>query len=323
MMSVRLVSVGTTYRSVRLVTFLLVIWLLTPWWGSARLVLLHVHRRFLTFILALVVVGLLISPSKALPNLRLSGAIWPMAATQVAHYAAELVGLTLLLWVCGMLTRRAALLVIVPGVPAVIATHTRTALIATVVGLLVGGLSLFTASRRVRRALSGAILAVVIIGLPLSSLLTSWAHRGQDSSQLTSLTGRTKAWAPVFAAQRPLTNKIFGSGLSNGGVNAPPHTGLNGLPIDSGWVLTYQDQGIFGDVLEGAIFLFLVLTAVMRPRGPARAMALFLIVYCLIASFTESGMGVASAYLLDLTVAASLLALPATKDTFGMGIAGA
>ena len=42
-------------------------------------------------------------------------------------------------------------------------------------------------------------------------------------------------------------------------------------------------------------------------------MALFLIIYCLFASFTETGMGEASPYLLDLTVAASLLVIPTTN----------
>ena len=32
MMSVRLVGLGTDFRSVRLVVFLAVLWLLTPWW---------------------------------------------------------------------------------------------------------------------------------------------------------------------------------------------------------------------------------------------------------------------------------------------------
>jgi hypothetical protein len=53
--------------------------------------------------------------------------------------------------------------------------------------------------------------------------------------------------------------------------------------------------------------LSLLLIAAFRPRGPTRAMALFLLVYCLIASFTETGLGQASTYMLDLTIAASLL----------------
>jgi hypothetical protein len=42
-------------------------------------------------------------------------------------------------------------------------------------------------------------------------------------------------------------------------------------------------------------------------------LALFLILYCLFASFTETGMGEASTYLLDLTVAASLLVFPSAR----------
>ena len=47
----------------------------------------------------------------------------------------------------------------------------------------------------------------------------------------------------------------------------------------------------------------------------------YLIVYCLIASFSESGLGGASQYLLDLTVAASLLTLPsATGSGLSFGL---
>ena len=96
---------------------------------------------------------------------------------------------------------------------------------------------------------------------------------------------------------------------------------MNGLPIDSSWLSIYQDQGIVGEVLVGAIFMLLLLTALCRARGPTRALALFLIVYCLIAGISESGLGGASPYLLDLTVAASLVTLPSatgTDLTFGL-----
>jgi hypothetical protein len=106
----------------------------------------------------------------------------------------------------------------------------------------------------------------------------------------------------VLSEQRPETNKIFGSGMTN--------DEAAGLAIDSSWLATYQNQGLVGDVLIGSIFIFMLINAFLRPRGPARAMALYLIVYCIIASFTESGMGEASQYALDMAVAASLL-LPA------------
>jgi hypothetical protein len=111
----------------------------------------------------------------------------------------------------------------------------------------------------------------------------------------------------VFSNPRPESNVILGSGLSN--------DSIDGLPIDSSWVATYQDQGIVGDVFDGVMLLFLLLTALLRPRSPARAVALYLIVYCLVASFFETGLGTASTYALDLTVAASLLAAPSMSQT--------
>jgi hypothetical protein len=95
-------------------------------------------------------------------------------------------------------------------------------------------------------------------------------------------------------------NQLFGNGLSN--------KSFNGLPIDSNWVATYIDLGWFGIVVQVAFLLLLLLTAVTHVRGLRRATALFLTVYCITASFTEVGPSDASPYLLDLFVAASLLA---------------
>ena len=59
-----------------------------------------------------------------------------------------------------------------------------------------------------------------------------------------------------------------------------------------------------------AFLLVIFLAAWTRPAGPRRAIAIFLVVYCVVASFTETGLGDASPYLLDLAVAASLVAVP-------------
>lgn len=75
-------------------------------------------------------------------------------------------------------------------------------------------------------------------------------------------------------------------------------------------------------MLEACMFLVLLLTALLRPRGPTRALALYLIVYCLFASYTDTGMGEASIYLLDLSLAASLLVPrggPLTTNRFFRG----
>ena len=206
-MSVRLVSLGTAYRSIRLIAFLLVLWLLTPWWGRRDLLILRSQVRVLTVILGSVVLGLLISPGAARPNGRLSGLIWPIPSTQVAHFAAELVGLTALLWICRLVPGRRAVLIIIPAMIILVLTHTRTALIAMIIALLTASVSLFLTSQRVRKTTAVVLLVVVMIGIPASPFLTHWLVRGQNSQQLSQLTGRTKAWTLVLSNHRPTTNR--------------------------------------------------------------------------------------------------------------------
>jgi hypothetical protein len=65
--------------------------------------------------------------------------------------------------------------------------------------------------------------------------------------------------------------------------------------------------------VEAALVLVLILLAITHPRGVRRGVALFLVTYCLIDSITETGLADASPYLLNLVVAASLLAVPIRK----------
>jgi O-antigen ligase len=314
-MSVRLVGLGTAYRSFRLIGFLVVLWLLTPWWGRRDLFLLRTQMRCLLIFLGSVVLVLLISPGHAMVDGRLVGALWPSPAPQVAHYAALLTGLTTLLWLCRLVSPRHALMVVVPGTIVLVLTHTRTALTGMVVGLFVAGVSLFLSRRRVRKSFATALIVIVVLGVPASPFLASWLARGENGQEIQNLTGRTKAWSAVLSTHRPTTNLVFGGGLSNDSVVNSSIPSRDGLSIDSSWISIYQDQGIIGEVLVGASLLLLILTALSRARGPTRALALFLIVYCLIASISESGLGGASEYLLDLTVAASLLAFPSARGT--------
>jgi hypothetical protein len=100
---------------------------------------------------------------------------------------------------------------------------------------------------------------------------------------------------------------FFGYGMSN--------DSFGGLPIDSSWVSTYDDQGLFGDAIIGSALVLLLILALLSPRGPGRAIALFLIAYCIVAAYTETGLGDASAYLLDLSVAMSVLMAPLFSST--------
>lgn len=314
--STRADSLGTEYRAVRLVIFVSTLWLLTPWWGRRDMLLLRAQMKFLVIILATVLVGFVLSHGSAMSGGRLQDAFWPIPPPQVAHYSAETAGLALVLWLSGLIRRWVALTLFIPSLGICLLTHTRTALIAAIVGFLVAGLSLFTARRRVRRAFSALIITGALVGLPLSPLIIHWMARGESGQQLSSLTGRTNFWSYVFSAPRPETSVILGDGLSNGGIRDPADPGVQGLPIDSSWVEVYQDQGIIGDVIVGLLFITLLLTAAFRPRGPTRALALFLTVYCLIASFTEDGAGIASQYALDMAIAASLLS-PSVGEVAG------
>jgi O-antigen ligase len=141
-----------------------------------------------------------------------------------------------------------------------------------------------------------------------SPLIVSWLARGQSTEDLAQLTGRTKVWAAIAARQTTALQEFFGTGLGN--------KSYDGLAIDSNWVATHLELGRVGVALVVAFLLVIFLAAWTRPAGPRRAIAIFIVVYCVVASFTETGLGDASPYLLDLAVAASLVAAP-TRLTRG------
>lgn len=299
--------IGSTYRGIRLIVFVIVLWLLTPWWGRSDLPLLRAHLVCLRVILLSVLVGAILAPGAAFSyEGRLSGALWPIPPTQVAHYSAMLLGCTAVLWFCGIVPGRTSLVTLLGSLAALALTHTRTALVALLLGLFIAGASLFVGHVRVRRTATVAATTVLAAGTFFAPLLLSWASRGQSLEEATQLTGRTKVWSDIFALRRTWIQEWFGSGLSN--------KSYGGLAIDSSWVATYLELGRFGVFLSVGLLVILALTAVGRPRGPRRAVALFIVTYCLVASFTETGLGDASPYLLELAVAASLLATPASTS---------
>jgi len=301
---------GSTLRAVRLVLFVLVLWLLSPWWGRRDLLLLRFHRRALYAVLALVVFGMAVMPGRAFATGgRLGGVIWSIPPTQVAHYAAILTGTTVILWFTGLVRPWTAGIVSVAGVTLLLLTHTRTALVALLVAILVAALSLFLGRQRVRKALAVTLVVGGLVALSFAPFLTAWFARGQSNSELLSFTGREPVWTAVVEQPRSELNTLFGYGMSN--------DSFNGLSIDSSWYSTYLDQGQFGDVVDGAVLLLLFILALLSPRGPRRATALFLVVYCAIASITETGLGEASPYLLDLAVAMSVLMSPLATVTYG------
>jgi hypothetical protein len=298
---------GTDYRTLRLIEFVAALWLLTPWWGRKDMLLLWCQLRCLYVALGSALLGLLISPGRAMGVYggRLSGVIWPMGPTQLAQYAAVAAGMTVVLWLAHLLNGRATIIGVIVDLAILVLTHTRTALVGLLLGILVAGLSLFTINARVRKFFAAGVAAATIGAVAVSGVVTTWLARGENAAGLASLSGRTNFWALVLNTPRTKFEEIFGFGLSNASVN--------GLPIDSNWLASYMQEGLFGVVICGMILAWLLVVAFFQPSGVRRALALFILTYCTLASFTEDAFTDVSTYLLHLTVAASLLIVPIVR----------
>ncbi|WP_410604365.1 O-antigen ligase domain-containing protein [Amycolatopsis sp. lyj-90] len=302
---------GALFRCFRFTLFLSTLWLLTRWWNGG-LDLVRTHIRAYGVVLVTVVIGLALSPGNAMPfeyGGRLTGTLWPLTPPQVGQYAAIVIGLTTLLWLSGKLDRRNALIVIIPSFGILLLTHTRTAMLGLVAGTIVALMSQWMSSARARKVFTGLVLGGVFAVVVLGGLLQTWFLRGQSEENFSSLTGRAKVWDSLLGAPRTTLEYLFGVGLTD--------KSYDGLPIDSSWLAVYHEQGFVGIAIVAAFLLVLVVVAVLRPPSPARACAIFLITYCLSASYTEAGLGDASPYLLHLALAASLLVrAPAEEPEF-------
>lgn len=301
---------GAIVRSLRLLGFLGVLWLLTPWWGRRDLVLARCHLRALLVVSATVVVGALIAPSAAFGiGGRLAGVVWPLWPTAVGHLAAVTAGMSFVLWLSRSTRGIAVLPLGLVGVGLMLLSQTRTALLAFLGGLLCAALSLFVSRRRVRRAAAVLFILAPMATIALAPAFVTWFSRGQTTEELRGLTGRVQVWDMLLNAPRSEFVQWFGFGFSD--------RGFAGLPIDNSWLSIYNDQGIVGVAIIGLAVLYLLVAPAFHRPTTGRALAIFLVVYCVIESYTEVGLGDASPYLLELTVAASLLhagGITATDD---------
>ncbi|MFC5996704.1 O-antigen ligase domain-containing protein [Pseudonocardia hispaniensis] len=296
-------GLGALLRCARLVLFVATLWLTTAWWRG-DLYVARLHLRTVCVVLLTVLAGLVISPGSAFsgPNGRLVGAIWPIQPPQVGMYAATAIGLAVLLRLTRNIDWRSTVVITVPATVLLLLSHTRTALLGLLVALGVAGLTLALTYGRVRRAIgTAAALAVVGAGLFSESIMV-WLQRGQDAEELANLTGRQKVWDLLLGADRSLGEEIMGVGLTD--------KSFAGLPIDNTWLAVYHEQGLLGVGLVAAIMVGLLAIAALRPPSAQRACAVFLVGYCIIASYTEVTLGDASPYVLNLAVAAALLVAP-------------
>ena len=304
--SLRLESgVGALIRCARLALFVATLWLLTCWWDNG-MTFVRYHIRVLGLVLLTVAAGLATGPGALDPEGRLVGIVWPLTAPQVAQYSAVVTGLTIILWLTRLTDGRSVAIFVPPSLVLLFLSHTRTATVGLLVGLAVATLSLMLSSARARRAFTRTLLAAGLVAITFGPAIAVWFRRGQDQESLSNLTGRQKVWDALLAAPRSTGEQLFGVGLTN--------RSFGGLAIDNSWLAVYQDQGLVGCAIVAAFLVTLIVAVVLRPPSPAKACAMFLVVYCLVASYTEAGLGDASPYLLNLVVAAALLAGPGRAE---------
>ncbi|MFE5791090.1 O-antigen ligase domain-containing protein [Streptomyces sp. NPDC056503] len=298
------VGLGALFRCARLALFVATLWLLTRWWnGGLAFVRLHIRMYFA--VLGLVAAGLVVAPGTAMPEYyggRLVGALWPLTPPQIGQYAAVVIGLTVLLLLGRRTTGVGAAVVIAPSLVLLAMTHTRTATLGLLIGLVLAVGSLFLTSAAARRVFAWAVLCATVAAVVFSSALRAWFLRGQSQENFSNLTGRAKVWDALLAVPRTAGEQVFGMGLGD--------KSFDGLPIDNSWLAVYHEQGLLGVTLVAALLVVLGGVALLRPPSLPRACAIFLISYCALSSYTEVGLGDASAYLLHLTLAASLLVAP-------------
>ena len=213
----------TLYRTCRLGEFVATLWLLSPWFDRRDLLLARCHLKALGVVLGSVLLGLMVSPSRALDQGRLSGEFWPITPVQVADFAAVALGMLVVLWFCGKAPGWRTLAAVAVIGAMLILTHTRTEVIALLAGLLVAGLSMFAARARVRKLFSTLGIMMSITVIAFSSALTTWLARGQNTQQLTGLTGRTTVWSQLLSAPRDWFQVAFGYRSVQQGVRRPAH----------------------------------------------------------------------------------------------------
>lgn len=111
-----------------------------------------------------------------------------------------IIGLTVLLLLGRRTDRGSAAAVIVLALVLLALTHTRTATLGLLIGLVLAIGSLILTSAAARRFFAWAVLCAAVAAVAFSTALQAWFLRGQSKENLSSLTGRAKVWDALLAA---------------------------------------------------------------------------------------------------------------------------
>jgi O-antigen ligase len=270
--------------------------------ADGGLQLVRVHLTVFAFLALLVVCEALAWPGNGFdPSIgRLQGIVPPIAPPRVGEIGAVTAGLAATMGVFGLIRPRVAVALGALGGSVLLLSHTRTATVALTVGLIVGFGAAAARRSEARNALIAISLIAVLAWTVFSAPLRVWFFRQQSEEELSSLTGRRDVWEQVV--ERPLSGMTlwFGSGLAD--------KSFDGAPIDDGWLAAYVEQGLLGVAIVGALVVALGWAILRAGPSPRRAIAAFLLTFVLVSSITETGISDVSTYLLQLFVAAAVMA---------------
>ena len=279
-------AVATALRSVQLLVVYLLLILLVRQLGSPKAIVRHLVGAVYVSIAA-ALVGVVVDPSFALApastydyTRRITVFTAPRLQAVLPYIHPDLLGLlsavALLSLIAGVgprwsRSRHVQIVTLAAASVVLVLTQTRSALFLLLIGLLV--LAAVDARSRSRVLVMAMIAVVVILLVPaLQSQLSDHLRRGQDSTSLGTLTGRTTTWhfALVQWAQRPLTGFGYYAGHRFSSFSASRD--LSNL--DNMYVETLVDVGLVG---LGTLVLFLLtgLQGLLRSaRSRTRSLAM-------------------------------------------------
>jgi hypothetical protein len=291
-------GLGTLFRAVRFIFALLIMALLAPAWRKDPWVLANAHARALRLSIAAALLSLCVGMGFDQEG-RLIAQMPALRAPQVGQFAALLIGITAVQAITHSPRLPRAPIWIVFGFIGLLLSQTRTATVALAVAFSLTLVFLLVSHSRARRVFLTAVLVGPLVFLLLQPAIKAWFERDQSEELLTSLTGRTQAWALVYSFPRTGFQELFGIGYGD--------KSIYGLPIDNGYLAAYQETGKVGLVAACAIMVILLLKALAYPKTSNRALAIFLITYVAVASYTETGIGDMSAYVMHLVLAGAMV----------------
>jgi hypothetical protein len=291
-------GIGAVVRSVRFFLALGIFALISWLWRTDAFVLVRTHIGVMRVMIAAAFVSLALGQGSSFEG-RLIAQVPALVPPQVGQFAAVGTGLAIIAAITRMAGIRRNLVWITLGLIALLMSQTRTAMLALLVALAIAVVSLVPRYERARTIVLGLVLLSIPVFVLASGAAQTWFERGQSDDNLSTLTGRTKAWDLVYEVERTQYTRLFGVGYGD--------KSIQGLPIDSGYIATFHEVGVVGVGVVIVIMAVLAMRALLDPRPANRAYALFLVVYVAVASYTETGIGDISAYVMHIVLAFSVV----------------